>query len=190
MKLHFLVERSKMPGKKKQDRTAKGYWRRRLKAAHPSLAEAVADGKITTRKARIAAGWLEDDPADVLLWRVWRRASRAEKDRFLAKTGLVPGPPGGVPPAATRGASSPRVAAPGTPTSVVDRDGYLSPDARAAIAAVRASEKLGPGQFAKKYLGLSVFDVTLGDATAGRGRIRNPKMIRALEAWLAAAPRT
>jgi hypothetical protein len=174
--------------KKKQDRTARGYWRPRLKASHPSLADAVADGKISTRKARIAAGWLEDDPADVLLWRVWRRATKIEKDRFLAKAGLALGPPGGMLKIGTRGVAS-RVAAPGTPLSVVDSDGYLSPDARRAIRSVMDSGKLGPGQFAKKHLGLSVFDITLGEATAGRGRIRNPKMIRALEAWLAATPR-
>ena len=144
------------------------YYRKRLKSEHPLIYADLMAGRIpSTRQAAAQAGLIHLPTRLSAMKKDWKKATTAERRRFLEwlKSGSAPG------------VGPRRKAAP-----LLDSDGYLSRAVADRVLLQRA--KLGLGKNATYVdMGLKAFDYRI-NGVLDRRRKPPPEILEAFRKWL------
>jgi hypothetical protein len=143
------------------------YYKRRLKAEHPSIYADLRTGRFkSVRQAALAAGLIKAPTRVDALIREWKKASPGHRKQFLdwltsARVGLK------------------KKVAP----AIADAEGHLLPPVIAFLRDYTRARKMTPGQIMHE-MRLKRFDYTLSHALKG-GKLRS-EVVEALKVWMPA----
>lgn len=165
------------------------YYLKRLRADHPGVhADYLAVQFTTQAEAFVAACIRKSKTALDQLKSTWSKATAAERGAFKLMIGCarpVITPTPSFP--STNGAATnapPPSARSSTPPGVLHVGGYLVPAVVDQINAVIAQTRITTGVIMKE-IGFDPLNTSLGLALSQGWRIKNPKLLIALEDWLA-----
>ena len=169
------------------------YYLERLRVDHPDAYADLQAGKFkNAAEAFIAAGLRKAKSPLDLLQSAWAKASAAEQCAFKALIGcatpsMIPAPstppsPNTTAPAATN-APPPSTRSSSTP-GVIHVGSYLVPAVVDQINTVIAQRRITTGVIMRE-IGFDALNTSLGSALSQGWRIKNPKLLVALEDWLA-----
>ena len=164
------------------------YYRRRLENEHPVIFQDWKDGKYASeREAFVAAGLRSERTRLHELKNAWRKSSRAEQAAFMAWLKLEY--------ARLRGAAAlsvaPSTAPPTAPVTsaaaagpaAVDPLGHVMPWAKARILDLMEKRGLKLGDVMAE-MGFKKLNPSLGLALNQDSRLRDVRMVRAVEKWI------
>ncbi len=144
------------------------YYRRRLKAEHPSIYADLTAGRISsTRQAAAKAGLIHLPTRLLGLRREWKGATNKERREFLEwlKSGSAPGVKGKAP-----------------KDPLLDAAGYLSRSAADRVWELKRSLRLKKGQMYVQ-MGLKAYDWRVIGVLKGE-RVPTSDVLEAIRSWL------
>jgi hypothetical protein len=150
-----------------------GYLKDRLKRDFPTYYRGLMDGKYRTINAACRAARMTTAPTPLqILKREWKKATKVERDSFLAEIGAVI-------------SSRPTVKSSKviTPLCITAVDGRLLPAVAKILAEWLSTNKARPARIMEQ-MGLNVYDYTLSQAIKSNG-VPSSEIPGPLTGWLA-----